>query len=145
MPADLARRIKTHRGEVLDLLTKPTPADVPRECDYDLLADVLDVFPEAEVVRTTAKPTRSGATPPEVGDDMSDVNPYRITATANPQHQRVLDLLADVFDRDPRKALDLNDAWHERIAITTLDGHLTIGQAEAIAWKEISQAAARNK
>lgn len=75
LPADLAQRIKAHRVEVLALLTNPPPADPPRQRDHDhdtpapqghdLLADVMTVFPEAEVISTTTTtPPRPGATLP---------------------------------------------------------------------------------
>lgn len=54
-----------------------------------------------------------------------------------------MDLIADVFDEQGKEPADnLRDAWHERMAICTIDGHQTTPQAEAIAYKEISQASA---
>lgn len=43
------------------------------------------------------------------------VNPYRHTCTTNPHRQQVCNLLADVYDRDPLRCLDLKELWYRAI------------------------------
>lgn len=57
------------------------------------------------------------------------VNPYRHTCIEHPERQKVCDLLADAYDRDPLWCMELAKAWYEARASAPVDS-----DRDAVAW-----------
>lgn len=99
MPPYLARQLKTHKDEVLDLLRPPeiaTPADPATAFDNSVAPD----RPRDQAAR----------------------------------------LLRQVRCSDPTCAAALRDAWHERVAICTVEAGLTDAETEKIAADDLAYA-----
>ncbi len=117
LPTDLADRIRANRADVIAALRND------------------DVSPED---RTPYKHQR----PDTLAEDMG--NPFRGTCTHTPRRQRVVDLLADLWDTklpgSQDLAVSLSSDWKERVAHCEIDGNMTPLHAEDVAWYQIRTA-----
>ena len=120
MTVELADRLKDHKGEVLAILRDPTCTSDERK--------ILQSAPEG--LRVTIDLIKTV---------FADVGSTVISVRRDPTRRRrqAARLIRQARARGHhRQAVAIRDAWHERVAICTIDGGLSEGQAEAAALTE---------
>ncbi len=134
MTPDLADRLAAHRGELLAILkaadlgagdsAAPLPTYTPQE------RRLLDGCPAAALAAVDAA---KRAFAPLGGATVEAVTPFKSAARDGAAR-----LIRDARrGGDDRRAVTLRDAWRERLAICTVDGDLSIRDAEAVALDEL--------
>ena len=137
MTPDLATRIKANREELLDLLEDTTPVVTAppvlwTRAELDLLA-AAGTTPEALPLVVAAK----RALAPHGGGRVVSVELAH--GRGGWTRRRVARLIRDARYSDRGLAGDLREAWGERVAICTIDGGLTEGQAEVVALEQVER------
>lgn len=70
------------------------------------------------------------------------VNPYRHVCMSHPQRQRVCDLLADAYDTDPLRCMELAETWYRSLDHLRNNAH---PDPDAAAWTALERENARPK
>ncbi len=134
MTPDLSARLTAHRGELLAILTAadlaagdtaaPVPTYTPQE------RRLLDGCPAATLAAVDAA---KRVYAPLGGVTVEAVAPFKSAARDGAAR-----LIRDArLGGDVGRAGALRDAWRERLAICTVDGDLSIRDAEAVALDEL--------
>lgn len=141
MTPDLADRLKAHKGDVMALLrhsnaeADPISADdnTPPLAIYtaqerDLLADAPDTLrATVDAIKVTFA-------------DMGGTTVVNVRTDPAWARRQAAGLIRDSrLAGNKGKAVALRDAWHERLAICTIDDGLSQVEAESVALEEINQ------